>query len=149
MKRLCAIFAAIVLFASAAFACQECVVYEVSSGVFRAVSTTGAPIVGAKVKLRRAIKRSGDRPHVLSCLYSFDKGAKVKSTKTDSGGLATFRNLQPGTYWLSIRGKSAQVVRVVEVVRPATSASKDPMEFQASDSGFTGDQCDVLQAKDF
>jgi len=115
----------LVLILSAAapvWACQECIVYEISSGTARAVSMKGEPVAGAKVKLRKAIKRSGDRPHVLSCLYSFDKGRIVKSTKTDSQGQFSFRDLLPGSYWLAIRGKNAQIVRVIEVVEDSGSS---------------------------
>jgi hypothetical protein len=77
--------------AAPVWACQECLVFELSSGSARAVSVKGEPITGAKVRFQQAIKRSGDRPHVLSCLYSFDKGRVVKSTKTDSQERFSFR----------------------------------------------------------
>jgi len=139
-----------VLSAVPAFACQECIVYEVAVAGGQAVSVKGDPIVGAKVTLRRAIKRSGDRPHVLSCLHGFEKGRVVKSAKTDSQGRFRLGDVPPDTYWLAIRGQNAQTVRVIQVVANSFDAEpKKLTEFQASDTGFTGDQCDVLQAKDF
>jgi hypothetical protein len=129
------------------------VIWQVSSACGRVVALeTDQPVPKARVKLRKALERGSleTLPSDLSCLSSFKKGSIIYSGKTNKRGEFRVGALKSGYYWLVIRGKETQVVRVI-YFKPEDSKDKCPSfpEYHTSETGLVGNMCDVLQAEDF
>jgi hypothetical protein len=112
-------------------------------------SPSGDRVPNAEIRVFRAepLKESGSG---LSCLSSYRKGKLVQKTKSNAKGRFSLKELSAGDYFVVIKGQRDQVVSMIQVSNGEFEFDcSKPESYGVSESGFVGNMCDVLQAKDF
>ena len=132
-----------------AWACHPCIIYEVRNSCSEITDFSGDKVPRAKIRVFNAI-RLDETGSQLSCLAVFKKGSLVQKVRSDAQGRFELRHLPRGEYFVVIKAPNNQVVTMISISdQPLQSDCSSPQDFGVSESGFVGNMCDVLQAKDF